>query len=461
MFLEADSEMGEKNNMRKQRQKILDDYLQLLYEAHTGIKKELEHKNRKTTMDLLGQCQRAAISMGTMLEEDEGEDLAAVRMLEDYCELAYRFYDALERKETISPKQIERRLTKLLAEIESSMNQDIQIRKEAVFLPYKASMWDSLESVWKVANADDDYDVYVIPIPYYERNPDGSFGQMHYEADQFPDYVPVTHYNAYHFEKNHPDIIFIHNPYDNNNYVTSVHPFFYSKNLKRFTELLVYIPYFILDEIDPNIKEMAEEIKHYCLVPGMLHADQVIVQSEAMRQVYIQIMTEYTKKGEKDQEYWGKKILGLGSPKVDRIYSLKRNELEIPQDWMKVIYKLDGSLKKVILYNVSVGPFLNKSQEMLEKMEEVFRFFNKREDAVLLWRPHPLLENTISSMRPKLYKEYKRLKEKFIRENMGIYDDTSDMYTAIGLSDAYYGDWSSLVWLYRYTGKPVMIQDVK
>ena len=170
--------MGEKNNMRKQRKKIIDDYVQLLYEAHTGMKKELEHKNRKDTMDLLGQCQRAAISMGTMLEEDEGEDLAAVRMLEDYCELAYRFYNALEKKETVSPKQIEGYLTKLLAEIESSMNQDIQIRKEAVFLPYKASMWDSLESVWKVANADDDYVNQALSDLQTLQAGIGQFGQL-------------------------------------------------------------------------------------------------------------------------------------------------------------------------------------------------------------------------------------------------------------------------------------------
>ena len=64
------------------------------------------------------------------------------------------------------------------------------------------------------------------------------------------------------------------------------------------------------------------------------------------------------------------------------------------------------------------------------------------------------------SMRPDQYDEYIRLKELFREEDIGIYDDTPDMYTAIGLSDAYYGDPSSLVWLYRETGKPVMIQDV-
>ena len=54
---------------------------------------------------------------------------------------------------------------------------------EAVFLPYKASMWDSLESVWKAADEDPNCDVYVNLIPYYDNKPDGSFKEMYYEGD--------------------------------------------------------------------------------------------------------------------------------------------------------------------------------------------------------------------------------------------------------------------------------------
>ena len=103
---------------------------------------------------------------------------------------------------------------------------------------------------------------------------------------------------------------------------------------------------------------------------------------------------------------------------------------------------------------------MQDSDAYLEKMWDVFSFFRSREDAVLLWRPHPLMESTLLSMRPEQYDKYIQMKEWFQKEGFGIYDDTPDMYTAIGLSDAYYGDQSSLVWLYRETGKPVMIQDV-
>ncbi len=87
------------------------------------------------------------------------------------------------------------------------------------------------------------------------------------------------------------------NVYDESNYVTSVHPFFYVKNLKQFTETLVYIFYFTLSEIEPENKEAVRSMAHFCTVPGVIYADKVIVQSEKMRQVYVDVMTEFTAQG--------------------------------------------------------------------------------------------------------------------------------------------------------------------
>ena len=183
-------------------------------------------------------------------------------------------------------------------------------RKEVVFLPYKASMWDSLESVWKTAVADPECDAYVVPIPYYDKNPDGSFKQMHYEGDQYPAEVPVLWYEDYDLAARRPDVIFIHNPYDECNYVTSVEPAYYSKNLRNYTDKLVYIPYFVLGEIDPEDEEAVEDMAHFCTLPGVINADKVIVQSENMRQAYIKVMTNFA--GAHTKAVWEEKILGTG-----------------------------------------------------------------------------------------------------------------------------------------------------
>ena len=67
-----------------------------------------------------------------------------------------------------------------------SIKKDIKVKVEVAFMPYKASMWDYLESIWVAANEDENCDAYVVPIPYYERNLDGSLGQFHYEGREFP-----------------------------------------------------------------------------------------------------------------------------------------------------------------------------------------------------------------------------------------------------------------------------------
>ncbi len=115
----------------------------------------------------------------------------------------------------------------------------------------------------------------------------------------------------------------------------------------------------------------------------------------------------------------------------------------------------------MILYNTSVNSLLNGNAPYIEKIYEVIQYFAELKDVILLWRPHPLMEATILSACPELYKRYIEIKDRFIREDLGIFDDTPDMYPAIGLSDAYYGDWSSVVWLYKETGKPVLIQHIE
>lgn len=452
--------------MRKAQKKQAEDLAELLGQAHEEIRKSIEKKNIPAALSLLADCQEGAISLGNLVEKTAGEYKAVIPTLEAYCEQLYHIHvqlagDGQNQSAPINVNKVYKRLRQSLFQIKGNIR-DIKVRREAVFLPYKASMWDSLESVWKAAEEDPDCDAYVIPIPYYDKNPDGSFREMHYEGDQYPKNVPVIWYEDYDFENRRPDMIFIHNPYDECNYITSVHPFFYSGNLKRFTNQLVYIPYFIMGDIEPDNEKALEGIKHFCIVPGVINADRVIVESEKMRQAYINVLTRFVLGQGDRREYWEKKILGLGSPKIDKVLDTRKEDLEIPEDWMRIICKPDGSRKKVIFYNTSVAALLDTEGQMLEKMKDVFRIFRENiDDVALLWRPHPLIQATIESMRPQLWEEYRQLVEAYREAGWGIYDDTADMNRAITLSDAYYGDWSSVVQLYRETGKPVMIQNVE
>lgn len=222
---------------------------------------------------------------------------------------------------------------------------------------------------------------------------------------------------------------------------------------------MIYIPYFVLDEIDPKNKTAVEGMAHFVTVPGVVHADKVIVQSENMRQAYIDVMTEEC--GESTRKKWEDKILGLGSPKFDKVINTKKEDLDIPKEWMDIIEKPDGRWKKIIFYNTSISALLEHSDQMLEKMRDVFRVLRENKDEVtLLWRPHPLIKATIQSMRPKLWQEYQKLVAQYQSGGWGIYDDSADVDRAVILCDAYYGDASSVVQLCQKAKKPVMIQSV-
>lgn len=446
--------------IRKTQKKQIVSVLETLDKAHDAIRKALETQNERAALLLLEQCQDSAIQIGSMVEASFGEHFITVGMLEEYCEQIYQVYELVRQGHSCNASKIWKNLRRVLVRVENSVKNDIQVRTTAVFLPYKASMWDSLESVWKAADEDPNCDAYVVPIPYFDKNPDGSFREMHYEGNQYPKYVPIMSWEEYDIAAEHPDMIFIHNPYDEFNHVTSVHPAYYSKELKNQTDLLVYIPYFILGEINSDNSDAVEKIAHFCTVPAVVYADKVIAQSKEWRKAYIDVMTKTM--GNDTRQVWEKKILGLGSPKLDKVHATTIENLDIPREWLEISKKPDGSWKKIIFYNTSVSALLQYEEKMLEKMKYVLSVFKeKRDELVLLWRPHPLIKATIESMRPQLWTEYEKIVRKYIEEGWGIYDDTADMNRAVAVSDAYYGDPSSIVQIYEQTGKPIMMQNVE
>lgn len=442
--------------MRKYQKSLCHEIIKVLQKAHGEIAGYIEKGEMGKASLLLGQCRQSAVGIDTLIENTAGTGTLAACALEEYCELICQFHEALLQGISINPRQIKKKFHRLLLKVSEELEHGIPTRWEAVFLPYKVSMWDSMESVWRAAQEDADCDAYVVPIPYYDRNPDGSFGEMHYEGNLYPEDVPVVFYNAYDFENRHPDMVFIHNPYDDGNYVTSVHPFFYSKNLKQYTDSLTYIPYFILGEPASYGSAAVSGMEPFCMTPGVMNADLVIVQSEAMRQIYVDVLVQYT--GEEKRLCWQKKILGLGSPKMDHLWGLMHRNLRLPEEWEERIWRKDGSRRKIVFYNTSVSALLLDGKAVLKKIERSLQIFEEnREDVTLLWRPHPLSEATLASMRPRLMKQYEKIVREYKAAGWGIYDDTPDMDRAIAISDAYYGDNSSVVWLYRQTGKPVMI----
>lgn len=445
--------------MRKAQKKQAEEFIKLLAQVHEEIRGFLECEDYPAVKELLGQCQEGAVELGNFIETMEGQGIEIISLLENYCELVYQIHEEITGDQEVSGNKILKRLKQSLLRIENSLRNDIKTRYEIVFMPYKASMWDSLESVWRAASEDPDCDVYVVPIPYYDKNSDQSFGDYHYEGSSFPEEVPIVHYRSYDLEQRRPDVIYIHNPYDEKNRVTSVAPQFYTSKIKWYTECLTYIPYCVYEEKEnPNSDKTIAYCSRY-ISYGILYADKVILQSENFRRSMINTLLA---NAGNNRNYWENKVLGLGSPKYDRVFDTDRDVKHLPEEWKRLVTRADGSRKKIVFYNTSMSAMTKYSGQMIRKIQTVLQlFYEKREECVLLWRPHPLIRASIESMRPELWEEYKKIVEEYREEGWGIYDDTPDFHAAFALSDAYYGDYSSLVLLYQATGKPLLEQNVE
>ena len=423
--------------MRKMQQKKILDMVKTLEENHNRLR---GNPQQVSVADLLAECQNTAVEIGEYIESIEGEGTKTVTLLEEYCDLAYLAYE--DRTGANHAKKLQAQAIKIGNSVRSELKPN---KIEVVFFPYQLSMFDAFHSVYLAAKEDPNCDAYVVPVPWYDKIPGGALGKMHYDGDKYPESIPITDWREYDIEARHPDVIFIHASFDTSSAVTSLHPDYYSQRLRELTDLLCYIPYAVSYDDDgaPNhIKTEACQYSH-----------KVFLQSERVRDNYMRIFTDkYGLKHGKPKD----KFIALGSPKFDAVINARREDFELPKDWLKLI---EG--KKAILYNTTIGSALTNAEQYLKKIKSVLDTFRKRDDVVLWWRPHPLLEETYRSMRPDLLREYQFIVMEYRGAGWGIYDDTPDLHRAIAWSDAYYGDWSSLVPMYQCLEKPILIQNVR
>lgn len=417
-------------------------------------------------LSLCADIQEFVSEMFEFTKKFLAEDILLSEYLREIYEMLYHV-----SQKNLSVAKVLKKIRKLQSYVNNSKPNMIEV----VFLCYKASMSDSLESIYFAAKEDPNCDAYFIPIPYFERNRDGSFGQMHFEGEgYYSEQYELTDWQTYDIETRRPDIIFIMNPYDNQNFITSVHPDFYSSRLRNYTDMLVYIeyglPYWL--HRDPSAPDVEDEYRRSGIVlPAHIYAHYVITYSEELVKGFLTLFSthpEIVEKWNMTSQKIIEKCIPLGSPKFDKILNYGRDNYELPKDWKE---KIQG--KKVVLYNTSLSEFLKSTGQQyqnqetsfkecfyFEKVKKILAAFEDKEDVILWWRPHPLFETTIHSMRRELYEEYQRIIFEFKKSNKGIFDDTEQLHRAIAWSDGMISDESSLLLLYAATGKPFYIPSI-
>lgn len=429
--------------MRLKKKRELTNILKLVMQLHDKTNQMFNKKCLETVQQLLIDCQQTIIDVGTILEKEEAEDTIkdVIEILEIYCEKIYQISTC--RTFTY---QYKKEIDQLIEQAICEINKIPSGKKLFVFMPYKASMWTSLESVWKAAVANENCDAIVMPIPYYEIGKHVKELRMEYEGDKFPEYVPIVDWQNFSLGKEMPDAIFIHNPYDDGNNLTTVHPNYYSDILKRYTDCLVYIPYFTMG----GYKKGRSDFQY--INKGTQNADKVVVQSDFVKRIY------------QSYGYSLDKLVVAGSPKTDAVVNRLKDEFEYPRNW---VTKLKG--KKVFLLNTHLSYFptshLNREKfgyDYAQRYhEQILKAVLENQEYGLIWRPHPLLFSMATNNFPECVEYAEKFAQRIEDAPNCVIDRSADYMMAFSCSDALISTYSSLVNEYLITGKPVMIFQTK
>ena len=406
----------------------------------------------------LSELQNNIVSFGTLTESIKGEDCNTVKLLEQYLEVIYKvakyvqkFDEGISYEASAESKYAEcdEEVKDTFASISDAIDSEIVNRRSVLFLPVKAKHFSSMRMAYEMETATPDTDVYVMPLPYYYKEYDGSFkDEMHIDTEEFiKANIPVTDYSRFDLSLLCPEKIYINSAYDEYNMAVSVDTRFYARNVKKYTEKLIYIPYFKLMEFDRANYPCWYNMQYYCTVPGVVMADKVYVQSENTRKAYIDKLNEWVG-DEKYTDIWEQKI------DVYNESCEKHSEDELR----------DAGSKKTIVWFVSAGSLAEFGDKYIEKAYRNLDVFALSKDKLkVLLNSEPFLDEMIKNYSDELYKKWTGFIDEFNRSGIGeVVSQVEDQSVeALLKAHAYYGDPSSICKDFILMKKPVMLQNVE
>ncbi len=400
----------------------------------------------------------------------------------------YRY--TLDIKELMgSVQRYAKRLTRQLQNTDSpeDKHKKTNLKKQVVFLPCKAKWWNTMESLWRAYSSNPEFEVHVLPVFYYDCSYNGEIGQKHDERELFPDYVHVGACEKYDFEGIHPDVIVLQVPYDGYSTTMTVHEFFYSSNMQKCTEELVYVPCMEMDSPEEDGDKASVAMSVFIENEAVINADKVVVSSEKLREYYINHLVKLT--GEDTSVYWKQKIVNIEDEK-GRINgenhagaTLVKSEqktlgsLGILQDgvtrssdesgmatdtddaWSSFLGKYDG--RKVLVYHMTIGFMLRNPEKAIEKIYrsiETFKSAGNKICAVIV--PQKQIMTFLPEIDKELWEKFKELIAVIKASDNCIYDEQGEALAHMNKWNGYYGDADPLVRKCLQMGIPVMIESI-
>lgn len=261
--------------------------------------------------------------------------------------------------------------------------------------------------------------------------------------------------------------------------INSVLKYFYENNDKYelwwMPDIFLKNDEMALDEVAPVLMSQYESILKDFIEQGGNICDigtEVTKIQREMDEYYGDpgiIADEFEKKGKKTtiQDYMREMVEYENDAKNEDINennqsaetSKGHEERVIPDEWKKIMYRSDGSLKKIVLYVTSLSVLFQYKDKMVEKIKNVINIFkDNEEDIALIWKYEPVPENLTEALGDNTVNSFSKILELFVKEHRGIMIE-GECDGIISLVDAVYGDPDAIITDAMKKHIPVMIQN--
>ncbi len=436
------------------------DIENMLKQVHLQIAKYSSQRNHIAVSQLIDGCLKLIQSVYGLIYE-RGDEIAVHEAIDGYrvtlvgCKEASVEDDQPSSGEEIyNPQTLDERLEKVTEEI----NRLIKGRKkEILFLPVRSDWWNTMEPEWRMAIENDANDVYVMPLLYLEKDYIKDEGEEKNDAAFLPEYVKCISIEDYDIAKRHPERVYIQDPYDGFSTMIAIPDYFYSDNLLKYTDELVYVPCFDVDPPEAKGDKTSASLKMLVEQPAVYHSDRIIVKDEKLRTAYIDILASIS--GEETRDYWESKVCVTESQISADKETILREQIEelIPEKWKG---RLDG--KKKLLYQVSSSFILEYGQAAINKIKESIRTIKANKDSIVcIFSPHETLEQLDDEvLSSNVYTQLSELLSEIRSDADIVYDDEHYANELWDISDAYYGTEGYLAHMCSENKIPTMIMAI-
>ncbi len=414
----------------------------LLFQVHDRIDKLVSAGETDSAVTLLNKCQTLAISLGTLMENRMRGSEDLVHWLEEYCELVYSVSESWSES---SRKMLD---DSIRSTEESIKAYYLNKKKEVLFIVTKAKWWHSLQPLYEYYASLPFTEVCVMPISYQITDKVIGFnGEESNDRNLLPGGLKIVTDSEYDITKMCPDVIVTGYPYDGWGATMDVPERYYSENLRKHTDELIYSPCFETN-IPVNENDKAVTSTRYMLEqPAVLYSDTIVVKNAKIKECYVTTLTSIS--GHED--YWAGKIRVMENlPAVGSDI-----ESNLPLNWENML-----SGRKVLLFGIDGAFLMENRSRAIDKFREAMETIKEASGNIFcIFIPSEDIEG-IADADPDLWQEYKEFTDSLTGSHDVVIDLNHEVVKILDRISGYYGTPGELAHRCRNLRKPVMLMKI-